>query len=281
MSNSPSPTARSQSRKRLGFQATAWYALAVPLPVQSSESGRNALITGAGGGLGGACCAALAARGAHVVVADLDLDSARRVADGLRADGASASAVRLDVTDREDVTALVDETITERGSLDIVVNLAGVMRNQTVTHIVDDDFQLVMDTHAGGVLNTMRAVVPAMRERQYGRIVSMSSIALRGTVAGSAYGAAKGAILGITQSAALELAHHGITVNCLSPGLLSAGMFMTTPPEYQEQARARIPMRRLGEPQEIAACVAFLASAEASYITGQTLTACGGLSLGF
>jgi 3-oxoacyl-[acyl-carrier protein] reductase len=253
----------------------------VPLPVQSSESGRTALITGAGGGLGDACCAALAARGAHVIVADLDPDSARRVADGLRADGASASAASLDVTDREAVSALVGETIAEHGSLDIVVNLAGVMRNQTVTHIVDEDFQLVMDTHVGGVLNTLRAVTPAMREHRYGRIISMSSIALRGTVAGSSYGAAKGAIIGLTQSAAFELAHHGITVNCVSPGLLSAGMFMTTPPEYQEEVRARIPMRRLGEPHEIAACVAFLASADASYITGQTLMACGGLSLGF
>ena len=216
-----------------------------------------------------------------MIVADLDPGGAARVSKELREKGVSCSPAGLDVTDRAAVQSLIDGVVTQQGSLDIVVNLAGVIRNQTVTRILDEDFALVMATHAGGVLNMLRAVAPGMRERRYGRIVSMSSIAFRGSIAGSAYGAAKGAIIGITQSAAMELAHHGITVNCVSPGLLSAGMFMSTPPEYQERVRERIPMRRLGEPAEIAACVAFLASAEASYVTGQTLMACGGLSLGF
>jgi 3-oxoacyl-[acyl-carrier protein] reductase len=250
-------------------------------PAAGAESGRIALVTGAAGGLGAACAAALTQRGVHVVVCDLDGDGAARLARELTAGGGSASPCRLDVTDRAAVEAAVAAVAAEHDRLDIVVNLAGVLRNEMVTHITDDAFNLTLSSHAGGVLNTIRAAVPLMRTRQYGRIVNMSSIALRGSIAGASYGAAKGAIVGITRSAAMEVAHHGITINCVSPGLVAAGMFMTTPVEYQEQARGRIPMRRLGEPAEVAACVAFLASTESSYVTGQTLSVCGGLSLGF
>jgi 3-oxoacyl-[acyl-carrier protein] reductase len=120
-----------------------------------------------------------------------------------------------------------------------------------------------------------------MRAHGYGRIVNTSSIAFRGTVAGGSYGAAKGAIEGLTHSAAIELAPHGITVNCVAPGLVDAGIFLSTPEEYRQELIERVPMQRLGTPADIAACVAFLASEEAGYITGQTLTVCGGLSLGF
>jgi 3-oxoacyl-[acyl-carrier protein] reductase len=127
----------------------------------------------------------------------------------------------------------------------------------------------------------MRAAIPLMRANGYGRIVNTSSIAVRGTVAGGSYGAAKGAIEGLTRSAALELAPHGITVNCVSPGLVDAGIFLSTPVEYREQLVERVPMRRLGTPEDVAGCIAFLASDAASYVTGQTLTVCGGLTLGF
>ena len=104
---------------------------------------------------------------------------------------------------------------------------------------------------------------------------------MRGTVAGSAYAAAKGAIEGITRSAAVELAKHGVTVNCVAPGLIDAGMFLTVPEDFRDASSSRIPMGRLGTAAEVGSCVAFLASAEASYVTGQTLVVCGGLSVGF
>jgi 3-oxoacyl-[acyl-carrier protein] reductase len=229
----------------------------------SSSGGgvRVALVTGAAGGLGSACCAALEGKGMRVIAADLD----------------PAADVTLDVTDAD----AVDELIGALDRLDVVVNLAGVIRRAPLSRLTNDDFRLTMATHAEGTLNTMRAAAPRMRENGYGRIVNTSSIAIRGTVAGGSYGAAKGAIEGLTHSVAIELAPHGITVNCVAPGLIDAGIFLTTPEEYRQELTDRVPMRRLGTAADIAGCVAFLASEEAGYITGQTLTVCGGLSLGF
>lgn len=240
-----------------------------------------ALVTGAGGGLGEACCAALAAAGATVVPVDLDEGRAHAVAAGLRADGARAEGVALDVRDARAVDAVVADVVERHGSIDVVVNLAGALRNQLLHKIDDDDFELVLATHLKGTLHTMRAAVPAMRANGYGRIVNMSSVAARGSIAGSAYGAAKGGIEGLTRSAAMEVARHGVTINCVAPGLVNAGMFLSVDPAYQAEVSERIPMRRLGEADEVASCVAFLASPAASYVTGQTLVICGGLSLGF
>jgi 3-oxoacyl-[acyl-carrier protein] reductase len=245
------------------------------------DSGRVALVSGGAGGLGQACSAALARRGMHVVVCDLDGAAAESVAARLRADNGSAAAAALDVSQRKAVDDLVAGIVSEHGRIDVVVNLAGVIRNAVLAKIEDDDFRLVMATHVEGTLNTMRASTPVMRERGYGRVVNMSSLAARGSIAGVAYGAAKGAIEGITRSAAMELAKHGVTVNCVAPGLIAAGMFLTVPQDYQDESAARIPMKRAGTADEIAACVAFFTSPEASYVTGQTLLVCGGLSLGF
>ena len=236
-----------------------------------------ALVTGAAGGLGRACCLGLAAEGHHVVVCDLDGEAAAETADQVRDAGGSAEPRAVDVTDR----AAVEDVVRSIGRLDVLVNLAGVIRNQVLVKIEDPDFDLVLDTHMRGTLNTMRAAIPRMRERQYGRIVNMSSIAARGSVAGTAYAAAKGAIEGITRSAAIEEAKRGITVNCVAPGLIGAGIFLTVPQDYQDEVTARVPMKRVGTPEEVAACISFLASPAASYVTGQTLLVCGGLSLGF
>jgi 3-oxoacyl-[acyl-carrier protein] reductase len=217
----------------------------------------------------------------HVVAADLDGEGARRVARELAEGGAHGEGVALDVTRAAEVEALVGSLLEAHGRLDVLVNLAGVIRNELLVKVKDESFALVMATHVHGTLNTMRAALPPMRERQYGRIVNMSSVAARGSIAGGAYAAAKGAIEGLTRSAAMESARAGVTINCVAPGLISAGMFLTVPEDYQRERAARIPVGRAGTAEEVASCVAFLASAEASYVTGQTLPICGGLSLGF
>jgi 3-oxoacyl-[acyl-carrier protein] reductase len=243
-------------------------------------SDQVALVTGAAGGLGRASCAMLAMAGAHVVAADVDGEAVSAL-EGKHGRGGHISGARLDVRDRAAVETTVAAVVAEFGRIDIVVNLAGVLRNQLLVKIEDNDFDLVIGSHVKGTLNTLRAAIPVMRTHGYGRIVNMSSVALRGSIAGSAYGAAKGAIEGMTRSVAMEVAPHGVTVNCVAPGLTNAGMFLSVDPEYQRASAARIPMRRLGEADEVAACIAFLASKESAYVTGQTLVVCGGLSLGF
>lgn len=236
-----------------------------------------ALVTGAAGGLGPATVDRLSADGHTVVIADLNHEALERVAQAVP----GVDAVRTDVTSADDVAALVAGIHERHGRLDVLVNMAGVIRNAVVTKISDDDFSLVMSTHVTGTLHTMRAAAALMRERQYGRIVNLSSIAVRGALAGGSYGAAKGAIEGLTRAAAIDLARHGITVNCVAPGLIESGMFLTTPAEYQEEVLRRNPMGRPGTPEEVAAVIAFLAGEEASYVTGQTVFVCGGQSIGF
>jgi 3-oxoacyl-[acyl-carrier protein] reductase len=219
----------------------------------------------------------LARRGLRVIATDVDGERARTVARDLP----SAEGIALDVTRADEVEAGIADVIARHERIDVLVNLAGVIRNELVSKIDDDNFALVMATHVQGTMHTMRAVLPSMRASGYGRIVNMSSIAARGAIAGGAYGAAKGAIEGLTRAAAMESARAGVTINCVAPGLIAAGMFLTVPDDYQRERAEKIPIGRAGTAEEVAACVAFLASPEASYVTGQTLRICGGLSLGF
>jgi 3-oxoacyl-[acyl-carrier protein] reductase len=244
------------------------------------DEARVALVTGAAGGLGRACVQALLGSGMRVFATDLTTELLGPLT-GLCPDPDGLSLRALDVTTQSAVDAVVADILGSAGRLDVLVNLAGVIRNQMLHKLVESDFDLTMGTHVSGTLHTMRSAVPVMRSAGYGRIVNMSSIAVRGSIAGSAYGAAKGAIEGLTRAAAMELAPHGITVNCVAPGVVAAGMFLTMPPQYQDQTVVRVPAGRAGTAKEVADTVAFFCSSRASYITGQSLFVCGGLSLGF
>lgn|SRR6185437_10818777 len=239
---------------------------------------RVALVTGAGGGLGPACVSRLVDDGLTVVAVDLSAEALKPLADH---PSGRVHPAQADVTSATDVAAVVAAAVADHGGVDVVVNMAGVIRNAMLGKITDDDFGLVMATHVNGTLNTMRAASPVMREQRYGRIVNLSSIAVRGSLTGGSYGAAKGAIEGLSRAAAIDLARYGITVNCVAPGVIASGMFLTTPQDYQDEVLRRAPMGRAGSPEEVASCIAFLAGDEASYVTGQTLFVCGGLSIGF
>jgi 3-oxoacyl-[acyl-carrier protein] reductase len=242
---------------------------------------RVAVLTGAAGGLGVAASRALGRTGVKVVMTDMAPDRAEAAAAGLRSEGIDALGAGLDVTDRVAVDGLVAEIAKRHGRLDILVNLAGVVRNDYLTKLKDEDFDLTLASHVKGTMHCMRAALPIMRARKFGRIVNMSSVAALGAVAGASYGAAKGAIESMSRVAAIESAKEGITVNCVAPGMIAAGMFLTTPQHYQAFNIERTPMKRAGTPEEVAHCIAFFASDTASFVTGQTLFVCGGLSVGF
>jgi 3-oxoacyl-[acyl-carrier protein] reductase len=211
---------------------------------------------------------------------DIEPAGAKRVAEELTTAGNAASAHVGDVSQRDAVETLAADITEGFGAPTILVNLAGAVRNAVLSKITDEDFTLVIDTHLKATLNTLRAFAPGMKQRGYGRVINTSSIAAGGAVAGISYSAAKSGIEGLTRSAAIELARHGITVNCIAPGVIATGMFLSTPAEFREKQTSRIPMGRAGTTSEIAACVEFLASPGASYLTGQTLVVCGGLSVG-
>jgi NAD(P)-dependent dehydrogenase (short-subunit alcohol dehydrogenase family) len=242
-------------------------------------NGEVALVAGAGGGTGMSVCRALAETGLRVIVTDLDGVRAQTVSDVLNAEGHSAAAARLDVTDRVAVDGVVEGM--GDGSLAVVVNLAGDLHNKKVINLDNEAFMQTLSTHLMGTVNTTRAVAKPMIAAGYGRIVNMSSIVVAGAVGAAAYAAAKGGVEAFTRTAALEFAEYGITVNSVASGPLETGMFMSQPEERRRQIVESIPMKRAGRPEEMAAAVAFLASPNAGFITGQALVTCGGLSLGF
>ncbi|WP_231496273.1 3-oxoacyl-ACP reductase FabG [Nocardioides sp. URHA0032] len=228
-------------------------------------SGRTAVVTGGAQGLGRAIAERFVAEGARVVVGDVDVAAAESCAAAL----GSALAVRCDVTSEEDVAALVDAAVTTYGGLDVMVNNAGVLRDATMRKMSLDDFRLVLDTHVQGTWLGTRAAAAVMREAGTGSIVNMSSISGKvGNVGQTNYSAAKAAVVGLTKAAAKEVAHAGVRVNAIQPGLIRTPMTEAMREDIWQQRLREIPMQRFGEPSEVAAVALFLASDLASYLTG-------------
>ena len=242
-------------------------------------TGRVALVTGAGRGMGRASAERIAADGARVVVNDLDETRAEEVADRLAADGAEAVGVAADVADAADVRRLVDTTRERFGDVDILVNNAGVLRRTGILALEEDEWDLVLNVNLKGTYLCTRAVLPAMKEAGWGRVVNISSSAGRSvsTLGGPHYTTAKAAVLGFTRAVAKEMAPFGITLNAVCPGLVNTEMVseVITSAEVRDYADS-FPIKRLAEPQEVAELVAFLASDRAAYITGASLDINGG-----
>ena len=237
--------------------------------------GRTAVITGGAQGLGRAIAERFVAEGARVVLGDVDLAAAERTAADLGAD--RAVAVRCDVTSEDDMSALIDIAITTYGELDVMVNNAGVLRDATMRKMTLDDFRLVLDTHVQGTWLGTRAAAAVMREQGSGSIVNMSSISGKvGNLGQTNYSAAKAGIVGLTKAAAKEVAHLGVRINAIQPGLIRTPMTEAMREDIWEQRLQEIPMRRFGEPDEVAGVACFLASDLSSYMTGTVLEVTGG-----
>ena len=243
-----------------------------PTPVPGRLAGRRALVTGGASGIGAAVAARLAAEGAEVVIGDIDADAAKA-----HAEQCGAAAVPLDVTDPTSARAAVADT----GPFDILVNNAGIDHPGVFfTDVTPEQWRRLLAVNLEGVFACTQAVLPGMQQAGWGRIVNMSSEAGRvGAKADAVYSATKGAIIAFTRSIAMENARYGITVNAVAPGPIETPLFRRLPPKAVDMVTASTLLRRLGQPEEVAAAVAFLASPEASYITAEVLGVSGGMYL--
>ena len=236
-----------------------------------------AIITGAGAGIGKATAGKLAAEGATVVVTDMDEASAKATAAALP----GAVAIRVDVTDRQQVQALADQVMQQFGRIDVLVNNAGWDKASSFADSDPADWDRAIGINLYGVLHTCKAVVPVMAGQGAGAVVNLGSDAGRVGSSGEAvYSAAKGGVIAFTKSLAREMARHQVRVNCVCPGPTDTALFAEfAGPKLREALTRAIPFRRLGQPDDVAGIVAFLASDEASFITGQTVSVSGGLTM--
>lgn len=240
-------------------------------------AGKIAFITGAGSGIGRATARVLAQGGADIALCDINLTAAEETAQEIVTTGRRAIALRVDVTRLDEVTAAVEKTQSDFGRVDILLSNAGIGEQVPLTEITEEQWDRMFSVHLTGAYHCFRAVLPGMRQRNWGRLVSTSSMgAFTGGVRLSHYCAAKAGIAGLTISMASELARTGITVNAVAPGVIDTPMVRESPPRWVERMTKSIPMRRLGKPEDIAHAVAYLAAEEAGFVTGQILSPNGG-----
>jgi len=240
-------------------------------------SGRVALVTGASRGIGRAIAERLAAQGAFVVAAARG-ENARAVVGTIAAAGGQGEAVSLDVTDAGASQRLVASTLERHARIDILVNNAGIARDQLLLRMKREDWDAVLATNLTGAFALTQAVLKPMIRQRAGRIISISSVVGQSGNAGQAnYAASKAGLIGFTKSVALEVASRGVTVNVVAPGLIETEMTRALTDQSRDEWASKIPLRRLGTPDDIASAVCFLASDEASYITGHVLAVNGGM----
>ena len=238
--------------------------------------GQVALVTGGSRGIGLAVATELATAGARVAVVARDEARAQAAAAGLPGEGHRGYAA--DVADPEAVNALVKRVEEELGSLDVLVNNAGITRDNVLMRIKDDDWAAVLDTNLRGVFNTIRAASRGMMKRRAGRVINITSVVgITGNKGQANYAASKAGVIGLTKSVAKELASRGILVNAVAPGYIETDMTSDLPEAARDALMSQIALGRLGKPEDIAPVVRFLAGPGASYMTGQTLVVDGGM----
>ena len=240
-----------------------------------SMSGKTAVVTGGSRGIGRAICLELARRGANVVFSYAgNTAAAEKTLEELKALGVEARAVQ------GNVATLIDTAVKELGGIHILVNNAGITRDGLAMAMKEEDFDAVIETNLKGAFLCMKAAIRPMMKARYGRIVNMSSVvALRGNPGQVNYCASKAGLIGMTKSLAKEMGARGITVNAVAPGYISTDMTAALPDAARQAMLSTIPVGRAGNPEDVAAAVAFLASEEAGYITGQVLSVDGGMGM--
>ncbi len=249
--------------------------------IDSGLQGKVALVTGGGRGIGRAVVEMFARDGVDVLFFFLgNTEAAQQVVAAVTGAGGRCEAVQVDVTDADAVGTAVEQIIDSRGRIDVLVNNAGIVRDNLLGMLDDADIQAVFDTNIGGTFNATRAVARHMISKRSGRIVNLSSVAAgKGGRGQSNYAASKGAIEAFTRAMAVELASRKITVNCVAPGVIETEMSQQVRDLADEQIRARILLRRYGQAEDVAHAVWFLASRFADYITGEVLHVDGGFKM--
>jgi len=239
--------------------------------------GQIALVTGATRGIGACIAHTLASRGFHVIGTATTTEGAQKISQALSA-FVGCKGVTLNVNDAEGLQALIDSIVIEQGALHVLVNNAGITRDTLAMRMKDDDWDAVMDTNLKSVFRLSRAVMRPMMKQRYGRIINITSVVGASGNAGQAnYAAAKAGLAGMTRALARELGSRGITVNCVAPGFIATDMTSTLSDDQQNALLAQIPLGHLGKPEDVAFAVVYLASPEASYITGQEIHVNGGM----
>ena len=239
--------------------------------------GKCALITGASGGIGGSIARALYGQGAKVALSGTRIDPLKALADDL---GDRAFIVPCNLSDVDAVKALSQKASEEMGGIDILVNNAGITKDNLFMRMSDDDWHQVIDVNLTSTMHLMKSVMRTMMKQRFGRIINITSIVgVTGNAGQVNYAASKAGMIGMTKSFAQEIATRGITANCIAPGFIETAMTAELPENVIKNMLDAIPQGRMGQADEVAASVAFLASNEASYITGQTLHVNGGMAM--